>query len=58
MIYYIPFAGGFLHDVGYQVFAENKSLADVDRGQAIKAGADSGISAMFGELDDAFGSKK
>ena len=44
--------------MGYQVFAENKSLADVDRGQAIKAGADSGISAMVGELDDAFGSKK
>ena len=51
-------AGEFLHDVGYQVFAEDKSLADVDYGQAIKAGADSGISAMVGELDDAFGSKK
>jgi len=33
-------------------------LADVDYGQAIKAGADSGISVMVGELDDAFGSKK
>ena len=33
-------------------------MADVDYGQAIKAGADSGISAMVGELDDAFGSKK
>ena len=51
-------AGEFLHDVGYQVFAEDKSLADVDYGQAVKAGADSGISAMVGELDDAFGSKK
>ena len=51
-------ASEFLHDVGYQVFAEDKSLADVDYGQAIKAGADSGISAMVGELDDAFGSKK
>ena len=51
-------AGEFLHDVGYQVFAEDKSLADVDYGQAIKAGADSGISAMVGELDDVFGSKK
>ena len=30
----------------------------MDYGQAIKAGADSGISAMVGELDDAFGSKK
>ena len=44
--------------MGYQVFAEDKSLADVDYGQAVKAGADSGISAMVGELDDAFGSKK
>ncbi len=51
-------ASEFLHDVGYQVFAEDKSLADVDYRQAIKAGADSGISAMVGELDDAFGSKK
>ena len=51
-------ASGFIEDVGYQVFAEDKSLADVDYGQAIKAGADSGISAMVGELDDAFGSKK
>ncbi len=30
----------------------------MDYGQAIKAGADSGISAMVGELDDVFGSKK
>ena len=51
-------ASGFIEDVGYQVFAEDKSLADVDYGQAIKAKADSGISAMVGELDDAFGSKK
>ncbi len=42
----------------YGEFAEDKSLADVDYGQAINAGADSGINAMVGELDDAFGSKK
>ena len=58
MIYYILFTGGFLHDGGYQVFAEDKSLADVDYGQVIKAGADSGIGAMISELGDAFGSKK
>ena len=50
--------GGFVEDVGYQVFVEDKSLDEVDYGQAAKAGATAGVTAMADEVLDAVAPKK